>query len=90
MLEAAPDHVAFVELRERLVVSPCNGRFRPLPPETVTTEGEWVRRGQILARVDDGMQERPVESLFEGWLMGMLALPGQPVGKGDVLFWIRT
>ena len=78
------------ELRERLVISPCSGRFHPLPPETFTTEGEWVTPGQVLARVHDGSRVHPVESFCEGWLMGMLALPGQPVGRGEALFWIRT
>jgi len=78
------------ELRERLVVSPRAGRFRPLPPETFTTEGEWVTRGQVIAEVDDGSRSWPVESFCEGWLMGMLALPGQPVGRGEALFWIRS
>ena len=78
------------ELRERLVVSPCAGRFHPLPPETITTEGEWVTRGQVIAQVHDGSRPWPVESFFEGWLMGMLTLPGQPVTRGEALFWIRT
>jgi biotin carboxyl carrier protein len=74
---------------ERLVIAPCSGRFAPLPPETFTTEGEWVEAGQTLATVADGTSEVPVVSAFRGWVMGMLAMPGQPVKKGEALFWIR-
>ncbi len=78
------------DIRERLVLSPCSGRFHPHPPETFTTEGEWVSRGQVLGEVHDGVQAVPVVSAFEGWVMGMLSLDGAPVAGGDALFWIRT
>ena len=77
------------DIQERVVISPCSGRFKPMPPETFATEGEWVHRGQLLAHVDTGSNSVPVESLFEGWVMGMLAVPGQPVSERDPLFWIR-
>jgi biotin carboxyl carrier protein len=77
------------DIQERVVISPCCGRFKPMPPETFATEGEWVRRGQLLAHINTGTASVPVESLFEGWVMGMLAVPGQPVSERDPLFWIR-
>ena len=95
MDEAAIDSIDYIDLcettdiEERVVISPCSGRFRPLPPETFTSEGEWVRRGQRLAHIHTGSDSVPVESLFEGWVMGMLAVPGQPVSASDPLFWIR-
>lgn len=78
-----------VAIRERLVVAPCSGRFDPLPPEVFTSEGEWVERGQSLATISDGSNKVPVVSAFSGWVMGMLTRPGQPVHKGETLFWIR-
>lgn len=75
---------------ERLVVSPCAGRFRPLPPETFTSEGEWVEPGQVLAEIADGDRTTDVVCSFRGWVMGMLCRPGQPVKGGEVLFWIRS
>jgi biotin carboxyl carrier protein len=75
-------------IRERVVVSPCSGRFRPLPPENFTTEGEWVEPGQVLAEVHNGGTVVEVRSAFRGWVMGMLALDGQPVKDGDALLWI--
>ncbi len=78
--EAAP-------ISERLVIAPTAGRFIPLPPETVTSEGEWVESGQVLAHVySNGAVAAEVVSPFSGWLMNMLALPGQPVHQSDALF----
>ena len=76
-------------ISERVVIAPSSGKFHPLPPEIFTTEGEWVRVGQSLAEIKLGDGRIPVESAFEGWVMGMLAVPGQPVAQGDPLFWIR-
>jgi biotin carboxyl carrier protein len=84
---AAPEGIT---IRERLVVAPCAGRFEPLPPETFASEGEWVEAGQALAHVRTNVAPEPVVSGFRGWVMGMLAVPGQPVAHGDALFWIRT
>lgn len=76
------------DIRERVVVSPCVGRFWPLPPEVFTTEGEWVEPGTALAEIDVDGERVPVRSVFRGWVVGMLALPGQPVATGEALFWI--
>lgn len=80
--EPAPAH-------ERVVVAPCGGRFRPLPPETFTCEGEWVEPGTVLAEVCTGDDAEPVRSPFSGWVMGMIAFPGHAVKRGEALFWIR-
>ena len=76
-------------IRERVVVAPCTGRFHPLPPDVFTSEGEWVEPGTVLAEVRNNGTVHPVRSVFRGWVMGMLALEGQPVKAGDALFWIR-
>lgn len=75
-------------MRERLVVAPCDGRFWPLPPEVFTTEGEWVEPGTVLAEVRSGDVCMPVVSACRGWVMGMLGLQGQPVHRGEALFWV--
>jgi biotin carboxyl carrier protein len=82
---AAPEAV---HIRERVVVAPCSGRFAPLPPETITSEGEWVEPGQRLAEIRREGRAEEVVSSWRGWLMGMLALEGQPVRPGDALFWV--
>lgn len=76
-------------IAERVVVSPATGRFEPRPPETFTTEGEWVTEGQVIAEIRSGRDSIPVVSSFSGWMMGVLAVPGQPVAAGDRLFWMR-
>ena len=75
---------------ERVVVAPCPGRFSPLPPEIFTSEGEWVEPGQAIGQVNTVEGRMEVRSPFRGWVMGMLALPGQPVRAGEALFWVRS
>jgi biotin carboxyl carrier protein len=76
-------------INERLVISPCSGRFVPLPPKLFTTEGEWIEEGDSIAEIHTGQEKVPVVSIFSGWVMGMLAVPGQPVAAGVALFRIR-
>jgi biotin carboxyl carrier protein len=88
-----PDAITVTEVTmipERVVVAPCSGRFLPLPPETFTSEGEWVEPGQPVAEIHSGRNRVDVRSPFRGWMMGMLALPGQPVREGEALFWVRS
>jgi biotin carboxyl carrier protein len=84
---AAPEVMV---IAERVVVAPCSGRFLPLPAEVFTSEGEWVEPGQAIAEVHRGPSKVAVRSPFRGWVMGMLALPGQPVREGEALFWVRS
>jgi biotin carboxyl carrier protein len=74
---------------ERLVIAPCAGRFVPLPPRTFTTEGEWVDEGDTIAEIHANRETVPVVSIFSGWVMGMLVVPGQPVQASEALFRIR-
>lgn len=87
------EDAAFAEMTvipERVVVAPCPGRFVPLPPEVFTSEGEWVEPGQAVGEVHNGGGRMQVRSPFRGWVMGMIALPGQPVRAGEALFWVRS
>ncbi len=79
-----------LRLAERLVVAPEAGTFRPLPPETVTAEGEIVREGQAVGRVDGPGRTVEVCSFFTGFLMGMLVEPGERVRPGQPVAWLRT
>lgn len=85
-IQITPEHTV---IHERLIVSPAKGRFLPRPAETFTTEGEWVEEGQTVAEIQAGADVHPVISGFTGWMMGMLAIAGQPVAVGDRLFRIR-
>lgn len=84
---AAPETTS---IRERIIVAPTGGRFVPLPPEEFTSEGEWIEEGQALAEIATGASRQPVRSPFTGWVMGMLAMSGQPVHQGEALFWVRA
>ena len=75
-------------IRERVVVSPCAGRFSPLPDDIFVAEGEWVEPGQTIAEIKTGSSRVQVRSPFKGWVMGMLAMADQPVHSGEALFWI--
>ncbi|MQB00127.1 MAG: hypothetical protein GEU78_07500 [Actinobacteria bacterium] len=90
MLETEMAHPLGFEpsMREKLIVSPADGRFVPLPPEVFTTEGEWVEADQPVANVLNGGTPVVVHSHCRGWMMGMLVMPGQPVRRGEALFWV--
>jgi hypothetical protein len=47
-----------------------------------------VEPGQVLAEVRNGADVVEVRSAFRGWVMGMIALDGQPVKDGEALLWI--
>jgi biotin carboxyl carrier protein len=79
-----------LDVLERVVVSPATGTFTALPPQIVTTEGEIVRRGQPVGVIHGPGGAVDVESPFTGFLMGILALPGERVREGEPVAWLRT
>jgi biotin carboxyl carrier protein len=79
-----------LDVLERVVVSPATGRFTALPPQTVATEGEIVIRGQAVGTVDGPGGSVSVESPFTGFLMGILAVPGERIREGEPVAWLRT
>jgi biotin carboxyl carrier protein len=79
-----------LDVLERVVVSPATGTFAALPPETVTTEGEIVTRGQAVGTIAGPGGSVAVESPFTGFLMGILAVPGERVREGEPVAWLRT
>jgi len=79
-----------LDVLERVVISPATGTFTTLPPQTVTTEGEIVHRGQVMGTVDGPGGPVHVESPFTGFLMGVLAVAGERVREGEPIAWLRT
>jgi biotin carboxyl carrier protein len=75
---------------ERVVIAPAVGIFRPLPPESVTAEGELVTEGQAIGTIEVVGESRVVHSPFTGFLMGMLASAGERVRKGQPVAWLRV
>jgi len=79
-----------LDVLERLIAAPAAGVFRAAPPEVVTAEGEIVHRGQHMGTIEvtDGVV--PVTSPHTGFLMGLLALPGERVRADQPLAWVRV
>lgn len=89
------------ELRvpERVILAPAVGVFEPTPPdeqETTdshgqkVTEGQLVTKGQVVGVVRASGKALPVRSAFTGFLMGMLAHPGERVREGQPVAWLRV
>lgn len=79
-----------VSYNERLVVSPCNGRFATLPPQHFTAEGEYVLEGQEVAAITSTNGEHvAVLTKFSGWVMGYLVHDGEPVRESQPILWLR-
>jgi len=84
---AASHHGEHLYVSERMVISPCAGIFQPTGASAAAVaEGEPVTVGTILGHVGD----IEVRSPFAGWLMGMLALPGERVQTGQPVAWLRA
>ena len=79
-----------LRVAERLVVATEAGVFRPKPPQDFTTEGEIVHEGQVVGVVEGPGRQVDVISYFTGFLMSMLAEPGQRVRPGQPVAWLRS
>ena len=73
----------------RLVVSPCGGRLRLLPPERFVDGVEIVELGQPLALLKLGAREVVVRAPVKGRVTGILGLDGEPVSTGQPLLVIQ-
>jgi [acyl-carrier-protein] S-malonyltransferase len=77
-----------ISIRHRVIVSPGKGKYFPEPPQTITTEGEWVERDQVVGTVRLGDELTSVRSPYRGWVMHALAGAGQPVHQGQALLMV--
>ncbi|HEV7758079.1 MAG TPA: hypothetical protein VGO78_03785 [Acidimicrobiales bacterium] len=87
------DHTALAEdlhVPERLIAAPAAGVFNLLPPDVVTSEGEIVQAGQVMGSIERNAGAVTVVSPHTGFLMGLLALPGERVRDGQPLAWVRV
>lgn len=85
---AASHHGEHLYVSERMVISPCAGIFQPTTtaPGTSAGGGEPIEVGTIVGHIGD----QEIRSPFAGWLMGMLALPGERVRPGQPIAWLRA
>ena len=73
----------------RMVVAPTAGLFRPAPVDDVTTEGEVLAAGTLLGHVEGPGLRSEVVSFCRGFLVRLLAHPGERVQVGQPLAWIH-
>lgn len=86
--EAEPGET--LALDERLVLSPCSGRFRPANFRPSTLEGQFVMEGEVVGSVTSPNGEQvPIHSRFAGWMMGYMLPPGAPVRDYEPVLWLR-
>jgi biotin carboxyl carrier protein len=92
MSQVELDHTALAEdlhVPERLIAAPTSGIFSLLPPDVVTSEGEIVQAGQAVGSIERNGEPVTVVSPHTGFLMGLLALPGERVRDGQPVAWVR-
>lgn len=87
---APPGPAEDPQIPERLIAAPVAGVFTVLPPETVTSEGEIVNEGQVMGAIERNAGPVRVVSPHTGFLMGLLALPGEHVRAHQPLAWVRV
>lgn len=78
------------QVLERVVTAPAAGVFTLVPPEVVTAEGEIVHAGQVVGTIDRNSGSVNVVCPHTGFLMGLLAYPGERVRPEQPLVWIRV
>ena len=74
---------------ERVIVAPTVGVFTPAP-QGANFEGTVVEVGQAVGTVETSGSATPVCSPFRGYLMGMMARPGERVREGQPIAWLRA
>lgn len=75
---------------ERLIVAPAAGRFALCRAETIAAEGDLIRVGQTIGSVRGPGVSTPIVSAFDGFLMGLLASPGERLRIGEPVAWLRA
>jgi biotin carboxyl carrier protein len=81
---------ALTDLPDRLVVAGGHGRLALSAPRMFTAEGEVVRAGQSLGRVDDGTRTHDVCAPCDAWVVEYLVRDGQRVEPGSPVVHLRA
>ena len=80
----APSGGEHVDIRERVVVAPAVGVFRPHAIAGLLEPGDEIGVVEALGG------EHPVRTPFEGTLVGLLAGPGERLRRGQAVAWLRV
>ncbi|MGI8756308.1 MAG: hypothetical protein ACR2MB_10725 [Acidimicrobiales bacterium] len=78
-----------IRIDVRLVVAPIAGIFRPAPVAEFTAEGELIAEGGVIGTIVGPGVEQPVISFCAGFLVRLLAEPGERVRPGQPLAWLH-
>jgi len=81
---------AFGDLDDKVVVSPAYGRIELRRPQTITTEGELVRAGDVVCEVVSSDGPVAVAAPCDGWVLDMLVCDGDRVRPGRPLVHLRA
>jgi len=81
---------AFLDTQDRLLVSPAYGRASIPVPVSFTSEGEFVRGGDVLAVVDADGTIVEVCAPCDAWVLGYLIREGQRVEPGSAIAHLRA
>ncbi|CAN5853463.1 hypothetical protein BH23ACT2_BH23ACT2_23640 [soil metagenome] len=73
----------------RLVVAPVAGVFQPAAIGEVTAEGEVVATGGVVGHIVGTGQTEAVISFCAGFLVRLLAEPGERVRPGQPIAWLH-
>lgn len=73
-----------LHVSERIVVSPSDGTFEPLP-----TKGP-IQQNALIGYVYGPGTKEAVLSPFEGIFMGHIAHEGERLRAGEPIAWVRT
>ena len=85
-----------LQVPERLIAAPAAGVFRLVPTDGDTDldqdedGGQLVQTGQVMGSIERNAGAIEVVSPHTGFLMGLLALPGERVRDGQPLAWVRV
>ncbi len=78
-----------VRIDVRLVVAHIPGVFQPAPVGEITAEGELIAEGGVIGHIGGTGQQEPVTSFCAGFLVRLLAQPGERVRPGQPLAWLH-
>lgn len=83
-------HGEQLRVPERVILAPAVGVFQPAPDGEVPTGGLEVTAGQVVGVVESRGKRHLVHSAFSGFLMGLMAHPGERVREGQPVAWLRV
>ena len=79
-----------LDVPERVIVAPTSGTFEPAVPGVTSDEGLPVEQGQVIGALRGPNSSTPVTSPFVGFLIGMMATPGERLRAGEPIAWLRA